>query len=152
MWFRNLFDSLKPWRSRTPVQKARRRSLDGDRLPLRWPLNRSKTAAVPASLAISDVTVMEGVSGTQNAAVIVSLSEPSTKTVTVNYQTANGTALAGSDYNAVSGKLSFARGETSRSILVPVRGDRLAENDRLTTEPSERFFVKLQRQGSHDRR
>ena len=96
-----------------------------------------KPADVPASLWISDVTVLEGDSGTQNAAVVVSLSEPSNKTVTVNYRTANGTAIAGSDYDAVSGKLTFARGETSKTILIPVRGDRLAEHD-------ERFFVNLQ--------
>ena len=67
---------------------------------------------------------------------MVSLSAPSNKTVTVNYSTANGTATAGSDYNAASGKLTFAPGETSKTILVPVRGDRLAE-------ANENFFVKL---------
>jgi len=56
--------------------------------------------------------------------------------VTVNYTTADGTALAGSDYQAASGKLTFAPGETSKTILVPVIGDRLVE-------PDETFFVNL---------
>src|SRR5262245_9096147 len=145
MWIHNLLDSLKPWRSRTPVQTTWRQAARR-----RWAVSRPTVEAledrcVPASLSISDFAVMEGVAGTQNAALVVSLSEPSTKTVTVNYNTANGTALAGSDYDAVSGKLTFARGETSKSILVPVHGDRLAENDWLTTEASERFIVKLQK-------
>ena len=91
---------------------------------------------MPASLSVSDVTLIEGNAGTQNAVVTVSLSAPSTKTVTVNYSTANGTASAGSDYQAVSGKLTFAPGQTSKSILVPVIGDRLGE-------PNETFFVNL---------
>jgi chitinase len=91
---------------------------------------------VPASLSVSDVTIMEGVAGAQNAAVIVSLSAPTNKIVTVNYSTADGTALAGSDYDAVSGKLTFARGQTSKTILVPVRGDQFVESD-------EWFSIKL---------
>jgi hypothetical protein len=47
----------------------------------------------------------------------------------VNYNTANGTALAGSDYTAVSGKLTFAKNEMSKSITVPIQGDRLIEAD-----------------------
>jgi Calx-beta domain len=66
----------------------------------------------------------------------VSLDVPSAHKVTVDFNTVNGTAVAASDYQAVSGKLSFARGETSKSILVPVIGDRLAE-------PNETFVVKL---------
>src|SRR5262249_35567811 len=81
--------------------------------------------------SISDAVVMEGLSGTHNAEVTVRLSAPSTKSVTVDYITPSmfGTASAGSDYEAVSGKLTFAPGETTKSILVPVHGDRLPEND-----------------------
>src|SRR5262249_36627760 len=56
--------------------------------------------------------------------------------VTVNYSTADGTAAAGNDYDAVSGKLTFAKGETSKTIAVPVRGDHVAE-------PDEYFRVQL---------
>jgi hypothetical protein len=88
------------------------------------------------SLVVSGTTVVEGNDGVRSAVVVVSLSKPSGKTVTVNYNTAAGTAAAGSDYSAVSGKLTFGRGETSKTILVPVKGDRLVE-------PDENFFVNL---------
>jgi chitinase len=129
MWIRNLFDSLKPWHSRTPVQKAWREKSRRRPAASRLTVDALEDRCVPASLSVGDVAIMEGVSGTQNAALIVTLSAPSTKTVTVNYNTAYGTAIAGSDYDAVSGNLTFAPGETSKSILVPVRGDRLTELD-----------------------
>ena len=53
----------------------------------------------------------------------VSLNKASTQTVTVNYTTVDGTAVAPSDYTAKSGILTFAPGETSRDILVLVRDD-----------------------------
>ena len=53
------------------------------------------------SLSIDDVTVTEGNSGTTNLEFNVVLSGPSTRTVAVNYTTADGTASAGSDYSSV---------------------------------------------------
>ena len=90
----------------------------------------------PSQSRLVTSTIVEGNTGTRNAVVVVSLNTSSKKTVTVNYGTANGTATAGSDYVAVSGKLTFAPGQTSKSILVPVRGDQLVESN-------EDFFVKL---------
>lgn len=49
--------------------------------------------------------------------------------VDVNYATADGTALAGSDYTPTSGTLMFAAGETSKTISVSVVGERLTEAD-----------------------
>jgi hypothetical protein len=95
---------------------------------------------VPAALSVGDVTVVEGASGVQNAAVTVTLSEPLRKPVTVDYRTANGTAVAGSDYAAAAGTLTFAKGETVKTVLVPVYGDRVPE----TTEA---FSVRLS--GAH---
>src|SRR5262249_19859315 len=89
-----------------------------------------------AMLTIGDVTVLEGNAGTQNAVVTVSLTEPHGDVVTVDYRTGDGTAIAGSDYNAVSGKLTFAKNEMSKTILVPVIGDRIPEADKT-------FFVRL---------
>lgn len=89
------------------------------------------------TLAIGDAWITEGNAGSRYAAVEVSLSAPTKKTVSVNYGTTNGSALAGSDYDATSGKVTFAPGETTKSILVPVRGDRLPESD-------ESFAVNLQ--------
>jgi len=89
---------------------------------------------VPATLSIGDVTVMEGISGVQNAAVTVTLSQKLNKPVSVAWATANGTATARSDYAA--GKLTFAKGETVKTILVPVYGDQVPEQN-------ENFSVRL---------
>lgn len=45
------------------------------------------------------------------------------KPATINYATSNGGAIAGSDYTAVSGTLSFASGETSKTIFIPIIND-----------------------------
>ena len=50
-------------------------------------------------------------------------------TVSVNYASSNGTAIAGSDYLAVSGTLTFAPGVTSRSFQVPILNDTIDEPD-----------------------
>ena len=49
--------------------------------------------------------------------------------ITVDFQTADGTALAVSDYQATSGRLTFAAGESSKSFSVVIRDDTLPEND-----------------------
>jgi hypothetical protein len=53
----------------------------------------------------------------------VSLSGPSTSSVTVNYATANGSATAGNDYASTSGTLNFAAGETSKTLTVAIYGE-----------------------------
>ena len=77
-------------------------------------------------LSIGDVTVDEG-DGTAQFTVTLDLA--SGETVTVDYATANGTALAGSDYTAASGTLTFAAGATSKTIDVLVTDDSLGEGD-----------------------
>ncbi len=131
--FRNLIDFLKPGRSRTATQPARRGA--ARRRPSVETLESRDVPAATFSIG-GGGAVLEGNAGTQNALVTVRLSEPHPNSVTVNYSTADGTATAGSDYNAVSGKLTFAKGETSKTILVPVRGDRVVE-------PDESFRVQL---------
>jgi hypothetical protein len=84
---------------------------------------------VPASLTISDASIVEGNAGTRNALLTVTLTGAGGPTVSVNYSTASGTARAGSDYQATSGTLSFNRNTTSRTILVPIIGDSLIESD-----------------------
>src|SRR5262245_6278828 len=64
------------------------------------------TGAPPAaSLSINDVSVVEGNSGTTPATFTVSLSRPSTQTVTVSYATASSTAASGLDFQSASGTL-----------------------------------------------
>ena len=55
------------------------------------------------SLSVSDVAVTEGNSGTANAVFTVTLSAPSYQTITVSYQTVDGTASAGADYVYTAG-------------------------------------------------
>jgi ribosomal protein L35AE/L33A len=80
-----------------------------------------------AWISIGDVTVTEGNSGAVKATFSVSLSSAYDAPVTVEYQTANDSAVAGSDYQAQSGMLTFAPNETSKSIAVLVNGDRIGE-------------------------
>ena len=47
--------------------------------------------------------------------------------MTVHYSTGNGTATAGSDYTAGSGTVTFAAGETSKTINVAITGDTVVE-------------------------
>src|SRR5205823_2490212 len=78
-------------------------------------------------ITISDVSGLEGNAGTVAFTFTVSLSAAYDAPVTVHYATANGSATAGSDYQAVSGTLTFAPGQTSQSVTVLVNGDRLGE-------------------------
>ena len=88
-------------------------------------------AAQPAlpGISASDINVTEGNSGTSLATVTLSLSKASTSPITVNYATADGTATAGSDYVAGSGSVTFAPGETSKTVAVTINGDTASETD-----------------------
>ena len=57
----------------------------------------------------------------------VSLSRPAPEAFSVSYTTVDGSALAGEDYTATSGTLSFVEGQTSASVTVPVLGDTVVE-------------------------
>ncbi|GLK84191.1 Calx-beta domain-containing protein [Ancylobacter defluvii] len=78
-------------------------------------------------LAVADTQVSEGDSGMAHLTFTVSLSEASTSAVTVRYATANASATAGSDYSPLSGSLTFAPGEFTKTIHVMVNGDTLVE-------------------------
>ncbi len=93
---------------------------------------KTVTILIP-SLGITDVSLKEN---TTNALFTVRLSAASQATVTVNYATANGSAKAPADYTATSGTLTFAPGETTKTIAVPIRGDRRDERNEV-------FFVNL---------
>jgi len=90
----------------------------------------------PPTLMIKDTTTLEGNSESTNAVFAVTLSAPSTFPITVNYATADGTAIAGRDYLSANGLIPFNVGQTNQTISVPVLGDRLNEAD-------ETFFLTL---------
>ena len=88
------------------------------------------------SLRINSVQTAEGDSGTKNLTFTVSLSRASGREVRVHWTTANGTAVAGSDYVAASGTLVIPAGSTQKTIVVKVKGDQAAE-------PNQTFRVTL---------
>ena len=89
----------------------------------------SSPSGLPA-LVIDDVTVAEDGG---SAPFTVSLSRQSGAAVTVAYETSDWTATAGSDYTATSGSLTFAPGETRKTIAVPVLADDEEEGDEIFT-------------------
>lgn len=88
------------------------------------------------TLSIGNVSQLEGNSGTTAFNFNVTLSAPSTSTVTVQYATGNGTASSGTDYTTTSGTLTFAPGQTQQTVTVLVNGD-------TVYEPNETFTVSL---------
>ena len=72
------------------------------------------------TLAVNDVSVTEGTSGTMPAIFTVTLSAASTQSVTVQYATVDGTATAGVNYTAAIGTLSFAPGVTQQFVTVSI--------------------------------
>jgi hypothetical protein len=87
--------------------------------------------ARPSSMSCSPVLVAFDRAADEDDAtplpVGVVLSPPSTSAVTVAFATADGTALAGTDYAAVSGTLTFAPGETVKYVYVPLIDDAVDE-------------------------
>jgi hypothetical protein len=81
----------------------------------------------PPSVSIRDTAVTEGNTGMVNATFSVTLSHAWNADVTVHYATADITATAGSDYTVASGDVTIPAGQTSATVTVPVRGDRLGE-------------------------
>ncbi len=93
-------------------------------------------------ITVGDAAIDEGDGGAPRyLSIPVFLTEASTSTVTVQYTTANGSALAGQDYVAQSGTLTFAPGAMQQNILVAIVGDAVVEaNETFTvtlSDPSE---------------
>jgi hypothetical protein len=98
-------------------------------------------AAQQPSISVGDAVVTEGNSGTTVQATFdVALSASSSQSVSFSYATSsapNGTATAGSDYVATSGgPVTFAPGETHKSVVVTVNGDNVDEQQ-------ETFFLDI---------
>lgn len=91
---------------------------------------------ISKTLRINDVSLGEGNTGVRAYTFTVTLSAASTSIITVKYVTANGTAVAPSDYTAASGTLTFSPGQTSKTVTVNVVGD-------TTLEPNETFVINL---------
>ena len=85
----------------------------------------------PAGLSVADAEVQEGPGAA--LAFAVTLDRSTSAAVQVDYATRDGTAQAGSDYTASSGTLSFAPGETAKTVTVAVLDDSHDEGSETLT-------------------
>lgn len=86
-------------------------------------------SSLPA-ISVGDGAVVEGNSGTRVGNVTITLSAAALTDVAVAYSTSDGTATAGSDYDAVAGAIAVVpAGATSWPVPVTVRGDTNFEAD-----------------------
>ncbi|MBI2947236.1 MAG: hypothetical protein HYY23_06290, partial [Verrucomicrobia bacterium] len=88
------------------------------------------------TLTITDASVVEGNSGSANAIFALRLSTASVQLVSVGFQTASGTATAGTDFKTAAGTIEFPPGTVDRTLSVEVIGDTAFEAD-------ETFLVNL---------
>nr|NCS00394.1 endo-1,3-1,4-beta-glycanase ExsH [Microcystis aeruginosa L311-01] len=125
------------WQATTKWSGDAWKSID-EWTPQTWQATTTWTAADwnKPFLTISNPTIVENNSGTNNLIFKVTLSTTSTQTITVNYATANNTATAGSDYTAKTGTLTFTPGQISQDIIISVNGD-------TAIEPDETFLINL---------
>ena len=86
-------------------------------------------AATPPALSVADATSDEG----ETLVFTVTLDVASDAEVTVDYATSDGTATAGQDYTAASGTLTFAAGQTSKTVSVSALSDTADEADETFT-------------------
>lgn len=87
-------------------------------------------------LFVDDVRVIEGNSSSQQAVFHVRLSQPSATPIIFNYTTVDGSAIAGEDYEARTGQVTFLAQQTEAMVSVPLIGDGVSE-------ASERFSLVL---------
>lgn len=85
------------------------------------------------NVSVSNCTAAETTGTNGVCAFDVSLSAASGKTASVSFSTANGTAVAGTDFVAASGVVTFPPGSTQRSVGVTVTGDAIDELDETFT-------------------
>ena len=85
----------------------------------------------PAGLSVADANVLEGPGAA--LAFAVTLDRSTSAAVQVDYATRDGSAQAGSDYTAASGTLSFAPGETAKTVTVAVLDDSHDEGSETLT-------------------
>lgn len=83
------------------------------------------TSPTPVSFSVSDVSVKEG----GNLVFTVTRTGTASGTLTVNYATSDETAVAGIDYTAKSGVLTFLSTDSSKTVSVTTADDLAIEND-----------------------
>jgi parallel beta-helix repeat protein len=110
---------------------------DGNTTPFAQPA--PVMAAEPETIQFAAPAYL--VTETGGAAVItVTRTGDTSGTATVDYATSDGSAVAGSNYTAASGTLTFQDGEASEIVTIPIEDDGLADGDMsfqvLLSDPS----------------
>ena len=99
--------------------------------------NTSEFSAADASGTAGSVqftaTSMQVIEDVGTLSVTVVRTGGTTGNLSVDYSTANGTAIAGQDYTSTSGTLTFNSGETSKTIQIPITNDSTTETDETFT-------------------
>lgn len=85
------------------------------------------------TLSIGDASISEGDAGSRSITFALSLSAPSSRVITLDYATSDGSATAPADYGASSGTLTFPAGLTSATISISIAGDGRDEADESFT-------------------
>ncbi|MDO6775419.1 retention module-containing protein, partial [Shewanella sp. 3_MG-2023] len=80
-----------------------------------------------SDLPVVDIDYAVVVEGMEFALFTLTLSEPSTETITLDYSSEELTALFGEDFTNVSGTVTFLPGETTAYISVPITDDLIVE-------------------------
>lgn len=91
----------------------------------------------PAMWRVEGVRKAEGNAGQTAFDFKVKMLAATNREIKIKYRTIDGTAVAGTDYVAASGELTFAAGETEKTVTVQVTGD-------AVVEPDEEFFLVLE--------
>jgi len=86
------------------------------------------------NISVPEVITINEENGTAN--VVISLSAPATKDVTVIYTTLNGSAVSGSDYTTQIGTATIPAGSISTTVTIPIIND-------ATPEGIENFLFKI---------
>jgi uncharacterized repeat protein (TIGR01451 family) len=97
------------------------------------------TTVILTPISVGDLTVVEGDLGTNEVFVPVWLAQPSTNTVSVLFDTANGSARSSGsfpDFVGLSGAAVFPPGVTTQLVAIGIRGD-------IAYETNEVFFINL---------
>ncbi len=87
-------------------------------------------------ISIADATILEGDSGISSLDFTLSLDQEYVEPITVDFNLVNNLAIAGEDFNATNGTITFNPGETTQTLSVGIIGDE-------EFEASETFFVEL---------
>ncbi len=104
-------------------------SVDDPRGPTNVRVNGTPLEALPPFVSVVSVSRPEGDEGNLSVELSVSLSGEHDRSVYVSYATGDGSAIAGTDYQASSGQFAFAVGETEKTISITYDGDAVSEGD-----------------------